>query len=133
MTHDDGNFGMVTDLDDYVVVAGDFIVVTGDGDFDRGLEGGLGWDDDAAIDGVRVSCGQGRQTILRSLGQFLQLTRGQVGDGDAVSPLDVDVDDAGLLTWLEGDLGQNRYEGLNRGEPPNLLTPGGHGVVSDLP
>lgn len=133
VTHDDGNFGMVTDLDDYVVVAGDFIVVTGDGDFDRGLEGGLGWDDDAAIDGVRVSCGQGRQTILRSLGQFLQLTRGQVGDGDAVSPLDVDVDDAGLLTWLEGDLGQNRYEGLNRGEPPNLLTPGGHGVVSDLP
>ncbi len=98
VAHNDGNVGMITNLDDHVVVAGDVIVVTDNSDLDRSLEGGLGWDDDAAIDGVRVSRSQGRQTILRGLGHVLQLTRGQVDDGDAVSPLDVDVDDAGLLT-----------------------------------
>ena len=133
VTNDDGGLGMVADLDDHVVVAGDLVVVTIDGDLDRNLELGLGRDDQTMIDGVRVGCGQSRQTVLRGLGQVIQLAGSQVGDGDALGPPDVDVDDVGLLARLESELGEDRGEGLDRGEPPDLLTPGGHGMIGDLP
>ena len=75
VTHDDRGLGMVANLDDDVVVTGDFVVMTSDGDFDWGLEGGFGRDNDVAIDGVRINRGQGRQAVLRRLCQSLQLTR----------------------------------------------------------